>query len=242
MNMKPDLFLALLSMDAYNRGPPTSRPGTIVMPNYENSGLGFASFLQQSDEALNAIGFYAVAYTLSSGEKFISYRGTDETFGGNGLGGDIWNGYGLAGGGARSAQTAAAIEFYKTVNGTGANPQTANVTLTGHSLGAGLAGIVGALYGRNGVLFDNMMFVNGAAGAYSQSKDATYFDTFGVEHTVQANQALRNLIYGGAEPWPVADGGAFFVFGEEGCFFEAGPEGFAFGRQGFDGVEVGDEA
>jgi hypothetical protein len=34
----------------------------------------------------------------------------------------------------------------------------------------------------------------------------------------------------------VADGGAFLVGGEEGGFVEARPQGFAFGREGFDGV------
>jgi hypothetical protein len=37
----------------------------------------------------------------------------------------------------------------------------------------------------------------------------------------------------------VADGGALFVLGEEGGLVDAGPEGFAFGGERFDGVEVG---
>src|SRR5947207_13451609 len=37
----------------------------------------------------------------------------------------------------------------------------------------------------------------------------------------------------------VADGGAFLVGGQEGGFVDAGPEGFALGGEGFDGVEVG---
>ena len=104
--MERDLFLALLSMDAYNRGPESSRPGTLI-PNHELSDLGFASYFDQSPEALNAIGFYAVAYELSSGEKFISYRGTDQNIVGNGLGSDLWNGYGLAGGSPNSAPSVA---------------------------------------------------------------------------------------------------------------------------------------
>ena len=66
---------------------------------------------------------------------------------GNGLGSDLWNGYGLAGGSPHSAQSVAAIEFYQSVIGNGVDPRTANVTLTGHSLGGGLAGIVGASTG-----------------------------------------------------------------------------------------------
>ena len=41
--------------------------------------------------------------------------------------------------------------------------------------------------------------------------------------------------------WAVADGGAFLVGGEEGGLVDAGPEGFAFDGEGFDGVEVGTE-
>jgi hypothetical protein len=39
--------------------------------------------------------------------------------------------------------------------------------------------------------------------------------------------------------WPIAGGGAFFVVGEEGGFFQASLEGVAFGGEGFDLVEVG---
>jgi len=39
----------------------------------------------------------------------------------------------------------------------------------------------------------------------------------------------------------VSGGVALFVVGEEGCFFEAGPEGFAFGGKRFDLVEVGEQ-
>ena len=42
-------------------------------------------------------------------------------------------------------------------------------------------------------------------------------------------------------PLPVAGSGAFFVVGEEGGGLEAGPEGFAFGGEGVDLVEVGRE-
>ena len=45
--------------------------------------------------------------------------------------------------------------------------------------------------------------------------------------------------FGWATLGAVAGGCAFFVVGEEGCFFEAGPEGVAFGGKGFDLVEVG---
>jgi hypothetical protein len=42
---------------------------------------------------------------------------------------------------------------------------------------------------------------------------------------------VRHLLQRG-----VADSGALFVGGEEGGFLQARPEGFALGREGFDGV------
>jgi putative lipase involved disintegration of autophagic bodies len=44
-----------------------------------------------------------------------------------------------------------------------------NITVVGHSLGGGVAGFVGAIYGVQGVLFDNMPFNNAAAKAYADS-------------------------------------------------------------------------
>ncbi len=38
--------------------------------------------------------------------------------------------------------------------------------MTGHSLGGGLAGFVGAIYGLTGVLFNNMTFSNAVDNAY----------------------------------------------------------------------------
>ena len=39
-----------------------------------------------------------------------------------------------------------------------ADPFAAGITLTGHSLGGGLAGYVASLYGKSAEIFDNMPF------------------------------------------------------------------------------------
>ena len=51
-----------------------------------------------------------------------------------------------------------AIEFYRSLIGQNVDPRSANIELTGHSLGGGLAGFVASLYGKNAVMFDNMPF------------------------------------------------------------------------------------
>jgi ribosome modulation factor len=74
----PDLFRAILAMDAYNRGynagigaPETGLAGTQI---------GLASIGTASSSALNSAernaSFYAQSYTLN-GKTVISYRGTD---------------------------------------------------------------------------------------------------------------------------------------------------------------------
>ena len=96
------------------------------------------------------------------------------------------------GGDAYGDQAKLAVQFYqKIVQSAGGNPRTANVELTGHSLGGGLAGFIGALYGKKGTLFDNMAFEDAADNAYTASKQSLY----------PYQKALRQAIYGNATPW-----------------------------------------
>src|SRR3954453_288728 len=101
MTISKDLFLSILSMDAYNRGyapginlgPESATPGVTKIGNavvYDTKG---------DAEAVSA-GFYGIAYDTSAvrgfaaGEKTIAYRGTDVLWGSNGIGSDVWNAYG----------------------------------------------------------------------------------------------------------------------------------------------------
>src|SRR5680860_753983 len=163
--MTKDLFLAILSMDAYNRG---YNPGISGLSEVSDGSvqIGTATISFNLDNAsltpqAIAAGFYAVAYEWN-GETIISYRGTDnpdlwtDEFAG---GSDVWNGYGIGGGSPYAEQGRLAAEFYQAVTGTQTNdPLTGSATLTGHSLGGGLAGLIGALYHEDAVLFDNMPF------------------------------------------------------------------------------------
>lgn len=155
MAISSDLFTAILAMDAYNRG--------------YNSGLGDAAnglggigsqignAIVSSDTRIlgtnvaQAASFFAQAYSWN-GQTVISYRGTD-FFGESPVSpfdGDVWNGWGVGAGSPYGTQARLALEFYQTVaGGSTVDPRTANIALTGHSLGAGLAGLAGgSLHGH----------------------------------------------------------------------------------------------
>jgi hypothetical protein len=106
--MNRDLFLAILSMDSYNRGYGRGIKFTVgesTAPRNESGvQIGTAVVRAQSNvldgsDAVNA-GFYAIAYDMTgvagfvSGERVIAYRGTDGI-----LAGDLLYGWTLGGGG-----------------------------------------------------------------------------------------------------------------------------------------------
>ncbi len=82
--MNRDLFLAILSMDSYNRG---YGEGIIGLSNVVGTQIGKAQLSADSVQKLGApaqaAGFYALAYDMTgvsgfaSGERVIAYRGTD---------------------------------------------------------------------------------------------------------------------------------------------------------------------
>ena len=152
MAISKELFLALLSMDAYNRGYGSGiADGVNLDPDGNDlDGLGgpgsrIGSALVTRDdisEVAQAAGFYAIAYTLTeavgegpdalaSGTTVISYRGTDTSI-------DYLKGW-LIGAGVTAPITQAdeTMAFYHAVAGT-LGPD-ANLIVTGHSLGGGLA-------------------------------------------------------------------------------------------------------
>jgi hypothetical protein len=164
MNNDPkiDLIYAILAMDSYNRGYGT---GISALPS--SGMIGNYQIIRQSDitpgsEGVNA-GFYAIAYkNIDTGEVVIAYRGTDANLVSplGAVGSDALNGYGIALGAApgsvfdfatRQAELAAA--FYTAVTGKSDTECAPNVTLTGHSLGGGLAGFINVTTGTKAVVF-----------------------------------------------------------------------------------------
>jgi hypothetical protein len=161
--MSRDLFLAILSMDAYNRGyDPNLR-----MDNQFQLGLaqiGFDSSILGTDPALGgrvdqANSFYAVSYNvsgvpeLSGASTVISYRGKDS-------GWDV-PAFLTGAGNPFNNQAFFAGDFYKLLNNQSASANS-GILLTGHSLGGGLAGLIGSAFGVSSVVFDNMPFEDAA--------------------------------------------------------------------------------
>ncbi|MBL8637483.1 MAG: DUF2974 domain-containing protein [Alphaproteobacteria bacterium] len=139
--MNANLFKAILAMDSYNRGYGEGIKLPVVL---NTTKLGNATIASQSDTTATGqpvlAGFYGISYQLAGGEKVISYRGTDA--------GEDAAAYPIAVGSTGTAQGRMAFEFYNAVataqNGyISIDPRLANISLTGHSLGGGLAGLVG---------------------------------------------------------------------------------------------------
>lgn len=175
--MNRDLTLAILAMDSYYRsygkGIKLDRADTPTTAEIGRT-LGNVSIIAHSNSELNsdevAAGFYAIAYRWN-GETIISYRGTDNQFANNNIGGDVPNGWLMGVGMAATPQAKMAVDFYNsvvTILG-GGDPRLAPITTTGHSLGGGLAGFVSGLHNRSGVLFDNMAFELAVNEAYKSA-------------------------------------------------------------------------
>ena len=163
---KADLIYAILSMDSYNRGYGSGIRS--LETDGESAKIGSYSIDAHTDNRTNsavnpsfAAGFYAIAYRNGT-DTVISYRGTDvkipfldsATAGGN----DPVNGYGIAVGSTESPQGLLAAAFYRAVTENADNVTASNTVLTGHSLGGGLAGYIGAVSGTQAVTFDHMPF------------------------------------------------------------------------------------
>jgi hypothetical protein len=150
-----DLLLAILSLDAYMRGPEEK---AAIRDLGNTVGEWQADKVASTElRGSSASGFEAVSYT-SGNQTIISYRGTDFDFSSKegfleflkdissgwlssfNVFGDSFE---FAGQELYKFQPAWADEFYKVVTGKEADEGGAeNVTLTGHSLGGGLAGFV----------------------------------------------------------------------------------------------------
>src|SRR5882724_5832012 len=197
MATQRDLFLAILALDAYNRG---YSPG-MQLPS--SSQIGDATIVADTnDDTSRAASFYAVAYNWE-GQTIISYRGT--RFPGGPDFGDVVNGWTLSAGYAAASQAQMALNFYNQVK---AEVGAQSIVLTGHSLGGGLAGFVADLTGASADIFNNIPFGTGVAvstlspslspgtTAPTSSSNVNQFITFGEVATgLRATTSLLSLAY-----------------------------------------------
>ena len=159
MTTSKDLLLAILAMDSYNR---EYGAGLVV----SGAQVGSATFKDHVASSISettysnwqSSGFYAAAYDTPYGQV-ISYRGTDNFSSDPNKGGsDVWKGW-VSSVGIPSSQYGLAMQFYQTITGKSVYDGAASSTiLTGHSLGGGLAGMVGALSGTETLTFDHAPF------------------------------------------------------------------------------------
>ncbi|WP_315743877.1 Mbeg1-like protein [Bradyrhizobium sp. SZCCHNR1075] len=151
MTQQPSAALinAVLAMDVYNRGV---NPALVV--NFERIGnyeLIAGSVTSTADN------FEAATYQLAGdpSTRIISFRGTDSVA-------DVPAWLGGAGLTGWPTQFPDAEAYYKTW------ATTSNVSLTGHSLGGGLAGYIAALNDKPAYAFDAMPFEFAAEVRYDQ--------------------------------------------------------------------------
>jgi RTX calcium-binding nonapeptide repeat (4 copies) len=195
MATNPQLLYAILSMDAYHQGAPGGLRDLLLQYPSEIDDT-----IRSTPRADNAIGFSAQSYTRG-GETIIVYRGTDD--GGTAppfVTPDTLNGYSIAFGASSNPQAEAAIAFYKSFLN-GANPvDPASVILVGQSLGGGLAGYVGALYGREHYVFDSMPYQAAVAAAYDRALNGTLVSDGNGGMQSIPDPAFRAAIYGAGNP------------------------------------------
>jgi pimeloyl-ACP methyl ester carboxylesterase len=109
------------------------------------------------------------------------------------------NGYGIGIGSPAGPDASDAVKFYQAVaNQIGAPLQgNSQITVVGHSLGGGIAGLVGAIYGVKGVLFNNMTFDDAQTRLIPAQFPGTLFSDDGTHVTnVPADADLEAEFYG----------------------------------------------
>ncbi|TAL40169.1 MAG: tandem-95 repeat protein [Alphaproteobacteria bacterium] len=242
--MDNKLFQAILAMDSYNR---SYGEGVILT----GTSVGTATILTDSEIFGNVegsdirkdanIGFYAIAYQYD-GQTTIAYRGTDDLYWKNillnfDLSLDQEHGWPVGAGFPDTDQSEMAFSFYRYIasqlpGGTFEDPFAPNnITVTGHSLGGGIAGLVAAIYSKDGYLFDSM--------AYKESADLL--------------QSAKQAFEAGPLSWaefvlqhPLAAPSTSFletVYGSEGLFLPSDPLSYlantaSINGQGLDTIQT----
>lgn len=158
--MNIDLKNAILSMDSYYRGNPNAT-GILALSDAAGGKIGTDTIISSLSDP--SVSYYSIAYQQSdifdadpdskSGIT-IAYRGTDD------MALDAIHGWSTGFGLASMPQARLAMTFFNDVTDANAFDRNGpeDITLTGHSLGGGLAGLVGSISGSRSAIFDHMSF------------------------------------------------------------------------------------
>ncbi|GAB5512217.1 MAG: hypothetical protein Rhims3KO_36180 [Hyphomicrobiales bacterium] len=216
--MNKTLMNAIFAMDAYNRGYDAgvkfgSLPGNNSI-DFAGTEIGNAEvitnsgvFIENGNRLDDDIGFYALAYDYNGGQT-VSFRGTNDFGSWTSLwtDGDVWNGWSIGAGSTQSRQAEMAYRFYHELIGGVDQAYSADVSFTGHSLGGGLAGLVGGSYDKEATIFDHMPFQKSLINMQAATNPASN----------DYNSDLKELIYGSAAPtaYSIGNHKAFSIDGE----------------------------
>ena len=163
MAISPELFQALLALDAYNRSYNKGHVDDNLDKNHNQLGRAYIVGRDDAPTA-QAAGFAAYRWDVSGEAAFggtttqvIAFRGTDDDISKRELT-DLFGGWSIGAGFSAGTQADLAAAFYMQAPGVttlfGGAPS--NILVTGHSLGGGLAAYVSALSGVRGVGVDYM--------------------------------------------------------------------------------------
>ena len=154
MAISDELFMAILAMDAYNRGY-----GSVF--TLEGNAIGNATYRGDTlPEGSQDVSFFASTYDWGT-QKVIAYRGTDALV-------DPLSGWPVACGEYWGPQAIMAARVYQDLCQS-SNVAANDILLTGHSLGGGLAGLIGGIYGSSATIFDNMPYYNSLSSFWSDT-------------------------------------------------------------------------
>ncbi|MDN5850654.1 MAG: DUF2974 domain-containing protein, partial [Nitrococcus sp.] len=193
MTIDADLLLSILSLDAYNRGYGAG------IDLQDKTKIAEVTVGNTAEELLDlgvaeAAGFQAVVYDVSNfdglnQDQVISFRGTDGLY-------DVWSGWTLGAGYTGAGQAELALQFYSKVAGHSPFDEDGNKPLlTGHSLGAGLAGYLSLISGSSAVGFDHMPYGVGAlASIYSEAQARLTADGRGDEWPPTSVEEAASLL------------------------------------------------
>jgi hypothetical protein len=150
-----------------------------------------------------SLSFEASAFqNTTTGEIVISYAGTSQL--------TDWIANLTLGAGFSSNQLEQAALYYLQVKA--ANPPGTVISFTGHSLGGGLAALMGVFFDEKAVTFDQAPFANSASSGIRSSLES-YLNDHGYSDSLLVSLAPEFLSYGGGG-MRTANVSGYFVQGE----------------------------